>query len=231
MMAMDGTSDNKSLIARVFPATVLIYNLWDPSKIYVSGSKDLTQTNEFQNINRFKLVDDYMFATSTDQTLIILNVKNRKSPFFVSSVGQSRTTINDITICQNYSYLAGGIDGVIVVDISNKSSPTFQGSISLNSSSISGLACFGDFLFLINDDPIGGLYVMNISNPKVPHLLNSLNLNTSCHNIILSQDAFLATKIGVLILNITDPLNLQFFTRILSKEIFFSFDDQGMKFI
>jgi hypothetical protein len=160
--------------------------------VFMAGYEQLTTTPAFLNYGTHQF------------DLEITNLHDAVD--MVSSVGSDDDVMGAFEV-NDIAYLAMGYDGLSIVNVSDLANPVVLGALDLGDD-VQDVVVDGDYAYLAAVD---GIYSVDVSNPAAPVEVDNVPTLSSAFNIDKSGNhLFVAcSTIGMLILNASNPTNLQ----------------------
>ena len=151
------------------------------------------------------VVGNIVYASNSNG-LAVIDITDRTSPVEIGSWTVTSDNAEDVLIDGNYAYVANGYNrGLDIVDISDSTNPVGVGSV--NAVGVSRrVDKSGDYIFLANNHT--GLHIIDVSNPLSPSIEYTWYDGYDVSDVtIVDTVAYVATDLGLQLLNIVDPLN------------------------
>lgn len=191
------------IIYRVFSGIIILLTI---STSVVLGQTTLKKIGKYNTgiCYGLSINNDYAY-TSTNESLIILNILNPKRP---SKVGELKigVPIFGLSVKNNFAYLAASDKGLLIADISNPNTPKIVGEYS-GSGTMIKTYIVDNYCYVIYQDT--GIEIIDISNHADPKKIGSFQITARA--IYVKEDiAYVSDYLnGLTILDISDPEEIQ----------------------
>jgi len=184
-------------------AGLLILNVSDPfhpQKLsnYSAGGND---------VNDVAISGNIVFLANGPAGLLILNVSDPFHPQKLSNYSAGGNDVNNVAISGNIVFLANGPAGLLILNVTDLVHPQKMSTYAIESGFVSGVVISDNIVFVVNRE--ADLLILNVSNPFRPQKLSTYSMGRGFANglVVLGKTVFMASDIGLLVLNVRDLAN------------------------
>lgn len=110
----------------------------------------------------------------------------------------------------NYAYILNPVDGLQVIDITDPTKPVLKGHVGGGTENGEDLCADGNYVYVAESfiySP-GKVQIVDVSNPSAPLLMGAIDTRGPAKAVTRAgQYLYVADIVGLLIIDVTDPLN------------------------
>ncbi len=184
-----------------------IINIQYPTAPYVVGSLPSLDVDRGLAVS-----GKHVFIASEDSGLVVVDVSVPSTPVRVGHLPLPLYT-RDVAVIGDLAYVAS-YDHLRVVDVSDPTDPQLIGSAALPAGYSTTLAVAGNHAYLGAVSSGRGLHAFDVSDPTAPYLTSSVDTADPYDVTVVGDAALIAGGGGLSIVDISDPSDLRFETRV-----------------
>ena len=128
---------------------------------------------------------NYAYCADNDSGMCIVDISNPAAPLRASQFTSSLSSTRDVAVQGNYVYLADDDEGPVIINVSNPSLPTLASRFV---GDCLRLVVDGNFAYVAEGYPDGGVSVVNISSATSPDLADSCSTTSPTTGIAVDSN-------------------------------------------